>query len=155
MLDEMFDFFKEFQKVRNDAVFLFVSGHTKELIQEKAVSKGIAKESVEVTRAEYNRVPTHLSLSDASIFYYAFFSKLVSFPVKQGELLMSMGISIVCNSGVLVDEFSEKGYEDGIVFLQNLNIFNDEKTIQGAQEYFSLSKGIARYGEIYKRLLSE
>lgn len=165
MLDEMLDFFVELKKHQSNAVFLFITGESKDFVINKANEKGISERDVVVTRANYTAVPTYLSLSDAAIFFIKpAYSKKASSPVKQGEI-MSMGIPIICNAGVgdtdliinkyncgaVIDNFSSKNFTEAISKLLT-NPPNSENGIKGAKDFFSLEKGVSLYADIYKKL---
>ena len=166
MLDEMLDFFKVLKRIVPEVVFLFVTGESKNYIHNQAKSKRIKSEDIVVVKSAYSDVPLYLSLSDASVFFIKpAYSKKASSPVKQGEL-MSMGIPIVCNSkvgdtdilvekyncGYLVHNFEESFYEKAITELLQ-NDFNPQNAIDGANDYFSLEKGIQSYHNIYASIL--
>lgn len=166
MLDEMLDFFVEFNKRVNNAILLFITGSETKQIIIKAREKGIDNSNIFFIKANYIDVPKYLALSEASIFFIKpCYSKMASSPVKQGEI-MNMGIPIFCNAGVgdtdelinkynsgwLVKEFNSKEYNNVIEeFMQNS--INVEKTIQGANEYFGLERGVENYYKIYKQLI--
>ena len=74
---------------------------------------------------------------------------------------MAMGIPIICNvgvgdtdkivqkyqSGILVSSFDEKGYS---VAIQSMSTsFSKQSIIDGANDYFSLEKGIEKYAKVY------
>jgi hypothetical protein len=82
---------------------------------------------------------------------------------------MSMGIPVICNSGVgdsdaiildtgagsLVKEFTDKGYEQAIASIEQLLKADPAKIRAGASKYYSLDEGIARYKNVYTQLLGE
>ncbi|MFN6077145.1 MAG: hypothetical protein ACK46Y_16420, partial [Fluviicola sp.] len=103
----------------------------------------------------HSEVPLYISLFDCSIFYIRpSFSKQASSPTKQGEL-MAMGIPIICNSGVGDTTEVIQKYHSGVIdlkenFMQEISVFFDrEKTINGANNYFDLRKGIQEYEKKY------
>ena len=112
-------------------------------------------------------LPYLLSLAKAGLFFIKpVFSKKASSPTKQGEF-MSMGLPVICNSGVgdtdfvidkyqsgvLVDEFNELAYHQAIHQL-NKQAFNSVQEIRkGAIDYFSLEKGIDTYLKVYNSLI--
>lgn len=165
MLDEMLDFFVELKKQQANAVFFFITGESENFIKEKAREKGIQEADVVVVRANYTEVPLYLSLSNASVFFIKpAYSKKASSPVKQGEL-MSMGIPIVCNAGVgdtdliikkygcgsVIESFNQENYAAASQLLIN-NPPKASNGVFGAQDFFSLNKGVELYAEIYKKL---
>jgi glycosyltransferase involved in cell wall biosynthesis len=167
MLDEMLDFFKVLKRMVPNAVFLFVTGESEKYIYTQAKRMGVESEDLVVVKSDYADVPRYLSLSNASVFFIKpAYSKKASSPVKQGEL-MSMGIPIVCNSkvgdtdilvekynsGYLVHGFDETSYKHAITHLLE-NEFDAQQAIAGANDYFSLAKGILAYQKIYTAIFA-
>ena len=120
-----------------------------------------------VHKAERDNIPTLLSLSNASVFFIKpSFSKIASSPTKQAEIL-SMGIPIICNSGIgdnntiykagmciTLQEFNESEYENAIPQLINsLSEKFSQNLRQFAIHNFSLEKGFNSYDYIYKAIL--
>ena len=78
---------------------------------------------------------------------------------------MAMGIPIFCNSGVGDTESVINQYQSGVSFrlepnidfnniYLNLKHFNLESTKFGAEEFYGLKTGVARYLKVYKYLTS-
>ena len=166
MMDEMLVFFKMFTQRFPNAVFLFITPEPGEQILKAASQHNIDPTQIRVFKARRNEVPTVLSLSDASLFFIKpTFSKQASSPTKQGEI-MGMGIPIICNSGVGDTDMVIEKYGAGILvnvndpnsFSDAINRFDEIKTIpakniiQGANEFYSLEKGVQKYLEIYNDL---
>ena len=163
MLSEMLDYFVALKSTKPTAKFLFVTGESPESILQQAASKGISTSDCVITSVLHHQVPVHISLFDQSIFFiYPSYSKKASSPTKQGEI-MAMGIPLVCNSGVgdtdtivkkyqsglIIDEFSEKSYLDVI---NDSTEFDKPHISKGASDYFSLSEGVNRYLRVYKAI---
>lgn len=167
MLPEMFQFFSHWLAEHPASVFLFITGETPETILQEADKQHIPREKILIRKAHREEVPAFLSVSDASIFFIKpTFSKQASSPTKQGEL-MSMGIPIVCNkgvgdtdfvvekyqSGILIENFQEKDYKKAV---RELSAFKAERGAirQGAEDFYSLAKGVEKYRKVYQRLLN-
>ncbi|MCD2425195.1 glycosyltransferase [Niabella pedocola] len=167
MLEEMLDFFYCFQKRFPNSKFLFLTFDQHKGILDAAGKRGIAIESIILRGAQRREVPVFLSISHASVFFIRpCYSKLSSSPTKQGEI-MAMGIPVICNegvgdtdmivrkyhSGILINEFSEKAYSEGI---EELLVFKNspEDIRKGALNYFSLEDGINKYVGLYKKVLN-
>jgi len=163
MLPEMLDYFKVLKQKNNDAVFLFISGENPEHILNEVEKRGVDKTSVFIQSVLHKEVPLHISLFDESIFFIrASYSKKASSPTKQGEI-MAMGIPLICNAGVgdtdrvvkkyqagkIITEFSDEAYSTAI---DATGEFNRERTMLGAQEYFSLTEGVKNYLKVYKSI---
>ena len=166
MLDEMLDFFKVFKANKPNSKFLFITPDKPEHILKAVTDKGLAPNDFPILKGEREFIPTLLSLCTASIFFIKpAYSKKASSPTKQGEL-MSMGIPVICNanvgdtdyvvntyhSGVVVDDFSEAAYLKVVKgFDQLLQL--DKQTIEaGAEDFYSLKKGVELYNEVYESL---
>jgi glycosyltransferase involved in cell wall biosynthesis len=169
MLDEMLDFFQELLSDNPKAKFLFVTAEPADTIYQKARSRNIGEESIIVRRAERKEVPAYISISTASIFFIKpAYSKKASSPTKQGEL-MSMGLPVICNSGVgdtdyvvdkyksgwLVDDFQKKSYQEVLKLITSENQPDPRAIRQGALNFFSLEQGIKNYSEVYESVLAQ
>ncbi len=164
MLDEMLDFFIELKKSRPNAKFVFITPDEPSLIKTKAVAKNIKEQDLRIFVAKREELPTLLAMADFSIFFIRpSYSKMASSPTKQGEL-MSMGIPIICNSGVgdsdyivnkyrsglLIPSFDIESYASCINQLDDLGSLDRLNIVNGAFEYFSLEKGVALYHQVYQ-----
>lgn len=168
MLDEMLDFFKTLLVEKPNSHFLFITLEEKNFILSAVRKKNIPSEKITVVHAKRKEVPVWLSLSDASIFFIKLvFSKKASFPTKQGEI-MSMGIPIICNTGVgdtdgiihsanagiLISNFHENHYRTAIKKLIHLTDFNKEMEIAYARKHFSLEQGVEMYQRVYADMIT-
>lgn len=164
MLPEMLDYFKILKQEKANAKFLFVTNENPSTITSLAATKGISTSDIIITSCLHSEVPLHISIFDTSIFFIKpSYSKKASSPTKQGEI-MAMGIPLICNanvgdtdkivtnycSGEIVSYFTEKAYLD---VLKKESAFDKEKTIKGAEDYFSLENGIKKYAVIYQKLI--
>jgi hypothetical protein len=125
-------------------------------------------EKVFITKAERQEVPQWLGVSDFSVFFIKpCFSKKASSPTKMGEIL-SMGIPVICNSGVgdtnylfskytpgiLVDNLEEKSYDRAIARIDQAAQIPPQYLRNIALEYFALEKGVSLYHRIYQNLIN-
>jgi glycosyltransferase involved in cell wall biosynthesis len=165
MLDEMLKVFKSLQQKKENAIFLFVTGDNPIEILNKAQNNGISENSLRIQSAMHAEVATYISLFNVSVFFILpAYSKKASSPTKQGEL-MSMGIPIICNSGVGdTDKIIEK-YKAGVVIQemteQNFSCLNwdiipfkQALARKGAEEFYGLENGIEKYVSVYQKLLT-
>ena len=168
MLDEMLDFFKVLQSKYPKAKFKFITREDKNTILDKAKEKGINSSAFTIKAAKREDVPKELSSIDLGIFFIKDkFSKKASSPVKQGEF-MSMGIPVITaknigdtdfiiekyKSGIWVDNFTETAYQKAIEEIPNLLLLTPNDIRKGAEDYFSLEKGVDTYQKIYEDLLN-
>lgn len=166
MLDEMLDYFSVLLKEKPEAVFLFITPDSPEMIIRAAADKGIPKASVRITKATRKEVPELAALSTVSIFFIKpSFSKKASSPTKMGEL-MAAGIPLIVNSGVgdvetilkdggnghVIGTFDKENYRDSVKHLDALLKSNPENSVACANRWYSLSEGIERYKKIYDNL---
>jgi len=166
LLDEMLLFFRNLLKTKPNAKFLFITQENKKNILASAKKTGIPKNKIAVTVATRNEVPSLLSLSDLSVYFIRpTYSKKASSPVKMGEI-MAMGIPAITNSGIgdsdriiketdagiIIDDFSEKSFDEAITKVEDL--LKKDKTIftNAAKKYFSLEKGIEFYKSVYREV---
>ena len=166
MLDEMLDFFKILNTIKTNAKFLFITREPKQYVLDRCIAKKIDVNSIIIKSAERNEVPAYIAQSDASIFFIKpVFSKRASSPTKQGEI-MAMGVPIICNtkvgdteyvvekynSGILINSFVLSAYKKAIDELLNLD-FKSADIRNGAQDFYSLTRGIENYDAVYKKCL--
>lgn len=164
MLDEMLDFFKTWKASHPNSKLLFITHDEHDRIQKAAEVRQISDSVIfrGATRAE---VPLSVLASQASLFFIRpTYSKMSSSPTKQGEI-MSLGIPIVCNTGVgdtdqivlkyesgrLIDSFDDTAYQKiADTFLSHS--FNPETLRKGALDYFELKKGVENYLKVYRNI---
>ncbi len=164
MLDEMLDFYLVYRKKNAQSIFLFISGENREKILNVSRRKNIPDDEIIVTSVTHDQVARNIAAFDLSVFFILpSYSKKASSPTKQGEL-MAMGIPLICNAGVgdtaeiverfhagsVVNEFTEEAYERALI---DLNKFERNTSISGAQEYFSLDQGVKLYQNIYEKII--
>lgn len=163
-LREMLLAFKHITHLKPNAVFLFITRESPSTIQIEARELGIDPDSLRIVSVQHQKVPYYISLFDCSIFFIRpSFSKKASSPTKQGEI-MAMGIPLICNAGVGDTDEIVQRYDSGLVlkdtteaslssFSLDFPDFNREKAMTGANEYFSLEKGVAGYFSVYDRFI--
>ncbi len=166
LLNEMLDFFHQLTQTFTNAKFLFITHHPKEDIMRSAAKKNISMERIVVVKAQRKEVPLLLSLSQLSVFFIMpTFSKTASSPTKQAEIF-SMGIPVVCNTGIgdaeeiisqsgagiLIDRFTKEAFELVINKIPHLLNKNKLEIRNFAITMFSLSKGVEQYSSMYHEL---
>ncbi len=169
MLPEMLDFFRLMLSKYPKAIFLFITNEQPALILNEARNQGVPSNNIRIISANRQEVPILLSLAHAGIFFIKpVFSKKASSPTKQGEM-MSMGLPVICNSGVGDSDYIVKKYHAGIVVedfceIAYLNAIEQMEQApwaplasirQGALDYFSLALGVQTYASIYSSLVGE
>lgn len=167
LLEEMLSFFKELIKKKDNSKFLIISQENSEHILNTAKNLGIPHAKLIIINAERNVVPTLLSLSDISIYFIKpSFSKKASSPTKNAEI-MSMGIPIICNSGIgdidligkrgciMLDSLNDQEYRKAIMELDRISKVPIYHIRQAAIDIFSLEKGINSYQGVYKKIVEK
>ncbi|MCB0508734.1 MAG: glycosyltransferase [Bacteroidetes bacterium] len=160
ILEEMMSFFYALKQKKTNAKFLFITKDEHQRIVETAEKYGVS-DSIIIRPGNREEIPSLISIVNFSLFFILpSYSKKASSPTKQGEI-MAMGIPIICNvgvgdtdkivqkyqSGILVSSFDEKGYS---VAIQSMSTsFSKQSIIDGANDYFSLEKGIEKYAKVY------
>ncbi len=166
MLDEMFDYFIELKKKKNNAILFFVTPDSESQIRTKAEAKGILSSDLIIQSAKRNEVPELISTFDVGLFFIRpSFSKRGSSPTKLAELL-SCGIPLITNAGVgdcdtiitendcgvLLKNFSTPEYQKSLERLDELTKKSPEYFRNVALANFSLEKGVGLYEKIYLSL---
>lgn len=166
LLDEMIQFFKDFESIHGNCFFLLVTREKHELIDQAAKKIQAPFNKIRMASAGRNEMPLYLSLADASIYFIKpGFSKQASSPVKQGEAL-SMGIPVITNSGI--------GDSDEIISSNNfgwvLTFNNDNRKViqeiaaahinrteirRKSYDILSLESGIEKYLKVYKSVMNQ
>ena len=164
MLPEMFEFFSVLKQNKPGSKFLFITKEDPNNIYAEGLKHNINKNDIIVRACERKDIPVYLSLSHASIFFIQpCFSKKASSPTKQGEL-MSMGIPVICNSGIgdtdliineaesgiLIKTFSKNSYQDAVMQIDNALKIEKRKTRAVATKYYDLEIASKTYIDIYK-----
>jgi glycosyltransferase involved in cell wall biosynthesis len=165
-LNEMFRFFRFIQKKKGNSKFLFITADSPEVIFDSAKRNGIDHSDIIITSSARKEVPTFLSLSHLSVFFYKDgFSRCAVSPTKQAEV-MGLGIPHICNAGVgdvetivkdsgagyAVTKFADEEFEKAFEFVTKMKITKDEIRNEGIK-YYSLEKGVEKYASIYEKLL--
>ena len=168
LLDEMLDFFKVLLQKRPNSKFLFITTDKASTILEPAQAKGIPTDRIAISPAKREEVPTFLGLANAAIFFIQpVFSKSGSSPTKHGEML-GMGLPVIANSGVgdvdliikdtksgiLIEEFTDKAYENAVEHIDDLLNIPISTLQNAAQKYYSLEEGVKKYQEVYEQITS-
>lgn len=168
MLDEMLLLFKKIKARYRTAVFLFVTPTPPGFIEDAARRLQVSVTDLRICEAPRTQVPALVKASDVNLsLIKPVYSKLSSSPTKLGEVL-SMGIPVICNSGVgdvkEIIEQTDGGYvltgfsdaeltaaADAIPRL----LQKDPVRIRAASEpIFSLQKGLQLYLSCYRQILS-
>ena len=168
MLDEMLDFFKVLSKKKSNSKFLFITKDNPDQIFKKCLKKNISKSTILIKDSSREMMPSYIGISNFSIFFILpYYSKKASSPTKMGEI-MNLGIPIICNTGIgdvdnvmnecmpelLVNEFNDQEYERIInLILTNYKV-NSSRIIKTSKKYYSLTKGVQKYADIYKEILN-
>lgn len=166
MTAEMMAFFRRLLRIYPDARFLFITGEDPEVIIREATRAYVDPLNVIVVKAGRQEVPEYLSLSDISIFFIKpVFSKKASSPTKQAEI-MSMGIPFITNKGIgdtdaivrdtgvgiVVDEFTDRAYDEAIAQIAGLLRKPPEVIRECALDRFNLDLGVEKYDKVYGSL---
>jgi glycosyltransferase involved in cell wall biosynthesis len=170
MTNEMMQFFVELKKEKKEALFLILTAEEPKIVFDSAKKAGILFDDIRVIKASRKEVPEYLLFCDSSVFFIKpAFSKKASSPTKLGELL-SMGIPVVCNSGVgdvneivtksntgvIVNDFKESTLNAAAK--QILSYPRGEKLREKAEsviDFFSLEEGIKRYASVYEKVVGK
>lgn len=165
MLEEMLDYFRFFQGLRENAYFLFVTMESREAITAAAEARGLDLKRIVVRSATREEVPKMIAAANAGIsFIKPVFSKVASCPTKVGEILAT-GLPIVANAGIgdiedlllatgaggVVRQFNDVEYRKATEDLESVNL-SPEQIRERARADFDLDAAVAKYSAIYDSL---
>ena len=168
MLDEMLQLFARIKEQFPDALFLFVTHSHPDLILSRLSTFAISAEDVLITQASRKEVPLLIKASDVNIsFIKPVYSKISSSPTKLGEVL-SMGIPVICNSGVgdvekivrdadagyIVHGFAERDLTSAVEAIPALLKKSPQRIRNAIETIYSLEKGVDAYRSCYRKALS-
>lgn len=169
MAEEMLDLYHHLLQSRPKLRFLILSHDNLDELREKADKLGIPRSYIVQIAAERKDVPALISMMAASVFFILpAYSKKASSPTKQGEL-MAMGIPVICNdnvgdtgnivrkyhSGEVITGFESEDFDSIASQWDTIISLNPNTIREGAEDYFSLDKGIRAYKEIYEKVLDK
>jgi glycosyltransferase involved in cell wall biosynthesis len=134
-----------------------------------AADNDIPREEIELRSVGPEKVAVELNGIDVGLsFIQPHFAKLASCPTKVGEYLAA-GIPVVSNAGIgdldrligqgevgcIVQGFTETDFAGSLSVIEGLNRDSEigSRCRRRAEESFSLRDGVARYGNLYRRLL--
>lgn len=163
---EMMEFYSVFRQ-QGLSRFLILTPDKEEKLRALASDYAVPQKEVIITKADRDEVPRYLAAADAGIFFIRpSFSKTASSPTKLGEML-ACGLPVIANSGIgdvdevlekagtgiLIRHFSKNDYQNACkeFFAHSWSAKNIREQ---AEKYFDLERGVGRYRECYKRLLS-
>ena len=160
MLPEMLHFYKRWQAQHPDYHMVYITRDQPAEIREMAESMGIAQERLHVLPAGREEVPVWLKMADIGLFFIKpVFSKKASSATKMGEML-AMELPVITNPGVGDTDLLIAKYECGMLTEPKADgpvrdfAFPDHKALRhAAEDYFSLTKGIDTYEQVYKKVL--
>jgi glycosyltransferase involved in cell wall biosynthesis len=166
---EMVDFFAAARRLDPALLFLVLTQADQDVLRRELARAGIADEDAVVTRAKPEEVGRYLAAADFGIsFIRRCFSKISSSPTKIGEYL-GAGLPVVSSAGigdvdglleggevgVLVDDYSQAGYEKAaravLALLDDPQIRDRCHAV--ARRHLSLREiGIPRYDRLYREV---
>jgi glycosyltransferase involved in cell wall biosynthesis len=168
LADEMLLFFKQLKTIKSDSIFLFITGDDEKRVKQKAIEAGISVDDIVVTESSREKLPSLLSLCDASIFFIKqAYSKKASSPTKMGEL-MSMNLPIITNSGVgdvadimklsgggvVVNSFDESTLKKAAIqLLEECNKQQTHYKKEIIDAFYDLKTGVELYAKCYFKLI--
>ena len=168
LTDEMLRFCKAVAEKIPNAKFLFISPDSREQITLAATKCRLSENMIIVKQGKRYEVPVLLSLSTYSLFFIKpCHSKLASSPTKHGEI-MAMGIPVITNSGVgdvadivtkynagyILNDFSEKSFNEVIEMILAGNTFDSTAIRNGASKFYALKNAVDQYRKVYDRIFS-
>jgi glycosyltransferase involved in cell wall biosynthesis len=170
LADKMADFFVELMKMKPDSHFLWLTGGSRDLVENLMSDRGVNPNQFSVRAVATAEVPTYLCASDAGIaFYKPTFSRLATSPVKLAEYL-ACGLPVVINAGVgdsdtfidtqrvgaVVRDFNETEYKRALVAIEDLMSEEArERARRVAERFLDVRRiGVERYALLYEKVLN-
>ncbi|HUC80445.1 MAG TPA: glycosyltransferase [Flavisolibacter sp.] len=168
MLEEMLQFFAQVKKSYPNALLLFVTHSDHDMIRSKMQEAGLHQNDMMIMEVPRKEVPMVIKASDINIsFIKPVYSKISSSPTKLGEVL-SMGIPVICNSGVgdveeivskanagyVLHEFHEAAFQQAIEAIPDLLKMLPASIRIAVKPIYSLDKGVELYASCYSIVLS-
>jgi hypothetical protein len=168
MLDEMLSFFKRIKIIYPAAKFLFVTNTNRLIIESRINDLQMGPEDFIILQASRKMVPDIVKASDINIsFIKPVYSKISSSPTKLGEVL-SMGIPVICNSGVgdvqnivefydvgyIIKSFDESEFDNAAWAIEALLKKSPSDIRNSIKDIFSLERGIQLYLSCYQHILT-
>jgi glycosyltransferase involved in cell wall biosynthesis len=156
------------KKYYNYELYIY-NGGQHEYIEKELNKINILRHEYVLERVPFENISEKLKKIDISIFFiHSLFSKKASAATKLGELFAS-GIPVITNDGVGDHEYYINTYSVGkIVDINKLDSYNYHEIIENlssedckkkcrhvAEKYFSLSKGVESYKNIYNEILNQ
>jgi len=168
-VDAIYDFFIRAKALIDNAYLLIITSQIG-LAKAKMGEKRLAFADISIINVEHSQIPGYLNRAKVGLaFYRPGYSRKGCSPVKAGEYL-ACGIPLVINQGIgdmdriitdnkigaVVSAFCDHEYCKAISTIKEL--FKEPLVLRRrcravAEEYFSLSKGVDKYQQIYQRLL--
>jgi glycosyltransferase involved in cell wall biosynthesis len=168
MLDEMLLLFREVKNTYPTSVFLFVTHTSPEIIYTRISFLGLNRKDFIITSANRKEVSVVMKASDINIsFIKPVYSKLSSSPTKLGEVL-SMGIPVICNSGVgdveeiveksegghIMKSFTENDFKEAVKRIPELLEKDPEMIRKNIKDIYSLTNGVDLYFKAYSAIFN-
>ena len=161
LIEEMLVFFKNIKEKIPNSKLHFLTKDDPDIIFTHCLGLGIERKNILIEECDREDIPFKTRNWNFSLcFIKPSYSKIFSSPTKQGEL-MAMGIPIICNRGVGDVDFIVEKYNSGFI-LNDINKVNFDTIIdanfkkqtlnEGANQFFSLNKGVISYKYIYEKI---
>lgn len=168
MLDEMLDFFATAAALDGDLRFLVLNRGERKAIRQAAARRGLDR--IDIVAAAPDEVPGHLSRAYAGLYFIKpVFSKTGASPTKLAEYLAA-GLPVIVNAGVgdaddlviarrvgvVVEHFTGDEYAEKWQALERLAAEPGvrRRCRDTADHAFGLALGVARYREVYDRVMA-
>jgi glycosyltransferase involved in cell wall biosynthesis len=169
LTEQMADLFVELRKLKPDSHFLWLTGGSRELVEQIMTARGMKTNQFSVRNVKPADVPRYLCAADAGVaFYKPTFSRLATSPVKLAEYL-ACGLSLIINSGVgdsgslireqnlgaVVEDFNSRDYRKALLEIDDLMGEQARTRARGAAaEFFDVrTVGVDRYARLYLKVL--
>jgi glycosyltransferase involved in cell wall biosynthesis len=168
-LDEMMQFFKQYNSKNKTSKFVILTAEHPDLIYNSAKKNEVDFSEIRVKESPRNKMPNYLAAADLALFFILpSFSKTASSPTKQGEM-MAMELPIICNDNVgdtgfvirkykagwVVKNFTESEFNTVINDINKNELLDKSLIRKGAEEFYGLNHGVEKYWNIYQSIIKQ
>lgn len=167
MIPELVKIFSIIKKLKPTAILLVISKSDPEIIYKEIDKNEIKKDEVIIRSVSFKEVPDYLSAFDVSISLKSMtYGNIGTSPVKLGECLCS-GIPVISgdgvgdvtqiteslNAGYIIRGYSKNDFDEFYNNFEKLEQINRKELSEKATIFYSLSKGVSDYEDVYKKLI--
>lgn len=167
-MELIFGLYRALKKREPNTYILLLTRADKEYIAAEVKNADVPEEVVKIAASDFAHVHRYLMAGDYGLVnYLRTYSTIGRSPTKLGEY-WACGLPVVSlsnigdidylvnkypKSGVLVDEYTEEGFDTAVEHLLTLDI-SKEQLREYSIDYYDIEKGVKTYADIYHKMLT-